>query len=107
MIILKRIQAVSASRILGASKIIGVDINELKRDKAIAFGVTEFMNPKHSDKTISQLILEATGGLGVDYCIECTGAPSLLDQAIASTKAVSNLNQNTTHLSLLQPMSLY
>lgn len=78
--------AVNASRILGASKIIGIDINEMKRDKAKAFGVTEFINPKHSDKTISQLIQEATGGLGVDYCIECTGVPSLLDEAIASTK---------------------
>lgn len=81
-------QAVTASRILGASKIIGIDINELKRDKAKAFGVTEFINPKQSDKRLSQLIQEATGGLGVDYCIECTGVPSLLDEAIASTKVV-------------------
>lgn len=90
-------QAVAASRILGASKIIGIDINELKRDKAMSFGVTEFINPKHSDKSISQLIQEATGGLGVDYCIECTGASSLLDEAIASTKLVSTLNQKHTY----------
>nr|AAX83109.1 alcohol dehydrogenase-like protein [Ocimum basilicum] len=78
--------AVSASRILGASKIIGIDVNELKREKATVFGVTEFINPKHSDKTVSQLIQEATGGLGVDCCIECTGVSSLLNEAIASTK---------------------
>lgn len=78
----------AASRILGASKVIGIDINELKRDKAKAFRATEFINPKHSDKSLSQLIQEATGGLGVDYCIECTGVPSLVDEAIASTKVV-------------------
>nr|QKE59472.1 8-hydroxygeraniol oxidoreductase-like protein [Dracocephalum officinale] len=78
--------AVKASQILGASKIIGIDINEMKRDKAKAFGATDFINPKDSDKTMSELIQEATGGLGVDYCVECTGVPSLLDEAIASTK---------------------
>nr|QKE59465.1 8-hydroxygeraniol oxidoreductase B [Nepeta cataria] len=81
--------AVKAAQILGASKIIGVDINETRRDKAKALGVTDFINPKSSDKTMSQLIQEATGGLGVDCCIECTGVPSLLNEAIASTKVGS------------------
>ncbi|XP_057770548.1 8-hydroxygeraniol oxidoreductase-like [Salvia miltiorrhiza] len=79
--------AAKASKILGASKIIGIDINDMKRDKAKAFGVTDFVNPKHYDKPISQLIQEATGGLGVDYCIECTGVPSLLNEAILSIKS--------------------
>ncbi|KAL1542891.1 8-hydroxygeraniol oxidoreductase-like [Salvia divinorum] len=78
--------AVKASQILGASKIFGIEVNDMKRDMARAFGVTDFVNPKHSDKPISQLIKEATGGLGVDYCIECTGVASLLNEAIASTK---------------------
>lgn len=77
---------------MGASKIIGLDINDMKHDKAKAFGVTYFVNPKHYDKPISKLIQEATGGLGVDYCIECTGVASLLNEAIASTKMVSTLN---------------
>lgn len=85
-------QAVKASQILGASKIFGIDVNDMKRDKAKVFGVTDFVNPKHSDKPISEVIQEATGGLGVDYCIECTGVPSLLNEAIASTKLVSTLN---------------
>nr|WET52731.1 oxidoreductase 2 [Callicarpa americana] len=78
--------AAKASQILGASKIIGIDINEMKCDKAKALGVTDFINPRLSDKPVSQLIKEATGGLGVEYCFECTGVPSLLNEAIASTK---------------------
>nr|QCF60515.1 perillyl alcohol dehydrogenase [Salvia dorisiana] len=78
--------AVKASQILGATRIFGIDVNDMKRDIARAFGVTDFVNPKHSNKPISQLILEATGGLGVDYCVECTGVASLLNEAIASTK---------------------
>ncbi|XP_047975020.1 8-hydroxygeraniol oxidoreductase-like [Salvia hispanica] len=78
--------AVKASQIIGASKIFGIDVNDMKRDKAIAFGVTDFVNPKHSGKPISQLILEATDGLGVDYCFECTGVASVINEATASTK---------------------
>nr|ATI15534.1 alcohol dehydrogenase-like protein [Mentha x piperita] len=78
--------AVKAARIMGASKIIGVDINDMKRDKARDFGVTDFVNPKKSDKSMSELIQEANGGVGVDYCVECTGIPSLVNEAIASTK---------------------
>lgn len=73
----------------GASKIIGIDINELKHEKAKTFGITEFINPKFSDKSVSELIKEATGGLGVDYCFECTGVPAILNEAIEGSKVVS------------------
>ena len=73
----------------GASRIIGVDRNEMKREKGEAFGMTEFINPKGSDKSISDLIKEVTGGLGVDYCFECTGVPDLLNEAIEASKIVS------------------
>ncbi|KAL0330334.1 UNVERIFIED_CONTAM: 8-hydroxygeraniol oxidoreductase [Sesamum radiatum] len=78
--------AVKGAQIQGASRIIGIDINEFKEEKAKAFGITEFINPKLSDKSVSELIKEATGGLGVDYCFECTGVPSLLNEAIDGSK---------------------
>ncbi|KAL0330749.1 UNVERIFIED_CONTAM: 8-hydroxygeraniol oxidoreductase [Sesamum angustifolium] len=62
--------AVKGAQMQGASKIIGIDINELKHEKAKAFGITDFINPRLSDKSVSELIKEATEGLGVDYCIE-------------------------------------
>lgn len=82
------IQAIEGARIQGASKIIGVDLINLKAKKGTAFGMTDFINPKESGKSISELVKEATGGLGVDYCFECTGVPSLLSEAIESTKVV-------------------
>lgn len=81
-------QAVKGAEIRGASKIIGIDINEMKHEKAKAFGITDFINPKLSDKSVSALIQEATGGLGVDYVFECTGVPALLNEAIEGSKVV-------------------
>ncbi|XP_028763337.1 alcohol dehydrogenase class-P-like isoform X2 [Neltuma alba] len=79
--------AISGAKMMGATKIIGIDINEKKREKGEAFGMTDFINPKdHSDKPSSQLVKDLTGGLGVDYAIECTGVASLLTQALESTK---------------------
>ena len=58
----------------GATKIIGIDTNERKKKtKGIAFGMTDFINPNDNNKSISQLIKELTGGLGMDYCFECIG----------------------------------
>ncbi|KAI5669323.1 hypothetical protein M9H77_19176 [Catharanthus roseus] len=78
--------AVQGAKSQGASRIIGLDINDKKREKGEAFGMTEFINPKGSNKSISELINEATGGLGLDYVYECTGVPALLNEAIESSK---------------------
>lgn len=78
----------------GASRIIGIDINNLKKKKGEVFGMTEFINPKESDKPVSELIKETTGGLGVDYCYECTGVPELLNEAIEGSKVVKFLKSS-------------
>ncbi|XP_065851902.1 8-hydroxygeraniol oxidoreductase-like [Euphorbia lathyris] len=77
--------AIEAARIQGASKIIGVDKNGRKKEKGEAFGMTDFINPEESGKSVSELIKEKTGGLGVDNCIECSGVPSLVNEALMST----------------------
>ncbi|XP_055828047.1 8-hydroxygeraniol oxidoreductase-like isoform X1 [Solanum dulcamara] len=77
---------VEGARSQGASKIIGVDINELKRGKGEAFGMTDFINPKDNGTSISEMIKGVTGGLGVDYVFECTGIPSMLNEAIDASK---------------------
>lgn len=52
--------------------------------------MTYFINPKDSDKSISELVNDAIGGLGVDFCFECsTGVSSLVNEApLAATKEV-------------------
>lgn len=82
------VQVVSGAKVQGASKIIAVDINDMKREKGESFGMTDFLNPKESGKSASELIKEATGGLGVDYCFECTGVPAMLNEAIDASKVV-------------------
>ncbi|KAK2985224.1 hypothetical protein RJ640_009327 [Escallonia rubra] len=78
------------ARMRGAARIIGVDLNDMKREKGDAFGMTEFINPADSKgKSVSDLLKEVTGGLGVDYCFECTGVVSMFDEAVEASKMVS------------------
>jgi len=68
----------------GASRIIGVDLNESKFEPAKKFGVTEFVNPKNlSGKTIVEHLQEITDG-GCDYTFECIGNIHTMRQALES-----------------------
>ncbi|WJX57479.1 hypothetical protein P8452_43036 [Trifolium repens] len=78
--------AISGAKMMGASKIIGVDKNEMKKEKGEAFGLTHFINPSDSNKSASELVKELSGGMGVDYSFECTGVPSLLNASVEVTK---------------------
>ena len=42
------------------------------------FGLTDFVNPKDHEKPIEDILLEMTGGLGLDYTFECCGIPSCM-----------------------------
>ncbi|KAG8454167.1 hypothetical protein GDO86_000708 [Hymenochirus boettgeri] len=77
-------------KIAGATRIIGVDINADKFDKAKAFGVSECMNPKDSDKPIAQVLLELTGG-GADYVFECIGNIETMTAALNSVTLLMEL----------------
>ncbi|XP_039027018.1 alcohol dehydrogenase-like 7 [Hibiscus syriacus] len=74
------------SKLCGASRIIGVDVNPDKFEVAKKFGVTEFINSKEcGDKSLSQVLMEMTAG-GADYCFECVGIASLVQEAFASCR---------------------
>lgn len=74
------------ARLSGASKIIGIDINPDKFETGKKFGVTDFLNPKDNDtKPMSQIIIEMTSG-GADYCFECVGMSSLMQEAYNSSR---------------------
>ncbi|KAI9079106.1 hypothetical protein K1719_038945 [Acacia pycnantha] len=80
--------AISAAKMMGATKIIGIDKNDMKKPKGEAFGMTDFINPDKAsdDKTITELVKELSDGIGVDYSFECTGVAPLLTQALEATK---------------------
>ncbi|PWA97385.1 Alcohol dehydrogenase, C-terminal [Artemisia annua] len=90
--ILSKYGAIKGAQMQGASKIIGVDINENKAAKGKVFGMTDFINPKdHPNKSVSDLVKDITDGLGVDYSFECTGVPSLLNEALEASKIVRSI----------------
>ncbi|KAJ4951572.1 hypothetical protein NE237_028404 [Protea cynaroides] len=76
---------IGGARMRGASKIIGVDLAENKEEKGKFFGMTDFIKPGGSRKSISQEIKEMTRGMGVDYSFECTGVEPLINEALQST----------------------
>ncbi|GMY28134.1 alcohol dehydrogenase-like 7 [Fagus crenata] len=74
------------ARLCGATRIIGVDLNPDKFEVGKMFGVTDFINGGEcGEKSVSQVINEMTGG-GADYCFECIGSASLVNQAYFSCK---------------------
>ncbi|KZV20101.1 alcohol dehydrogenase-like 7 [Dorcoceras hygrometricum] len=71
------------SRLCGARRIIGIDVNPDKFEIAKSFGVTDFVDSSNvGDKSVSQIINEMTGG-GADYCFECVGKAFLVEEAFA------------------------
>ncbi|XP_058786346.1 alcohol dehydrogenase-like 2 [Vicia villosa] len=75
-----------AAKQRGASKIIGVDLNEDKFEIGKPFGITDFVNPSScKDKPVSEVIKDMTNG-GADYCFECIGLASLMTEAFNSSR---------------------
>ncbi|XP_042245322.1 alcohol dehydrogenase 1 isoform X2 [Thunnus maccoyii] len=75
--------AVMGCKAAGAKRIIAVDINPEKFEKAKVFGASEFVNPKDHSKPISQVLSEMTNG-GVDYSLECVGNVGVMRSALES-----------------------
>jgi S-(hydroxymethyl)glutathione dehydrogenase/alcohol dehydrogenase len=77
---------VDALKVVGARKIIGVDTDAGKFQRAKEWGCTDCVNPKdHGDKPISEVIVEMTteeGLGGVDYSFECVGNVQVMRQAL-------------------------
>ncbi|GAU27592.1 hypothetical protein TSUD_271330 [Trifolium subterraneum] len=68
--------AISGAKMMGASQIIGVDKNVMKKEKGEAFGMTHFIHSNVPDKSASDLVKEFTGrgkaisvGIGVELVV--------------------------------------
>lgn len=66
-----------------ASRIIGIDVNKDKFEKAKEFGCTEFINPKDFDRPVQEVVVEKTDG-GCDYTFECIGNIHTMRAALES-----------------------
>ncbi|XP_021511461.1 alcohol dehydrogenase 1-like [Meriones unguiculatus] len=74
---------VMACKASGASRIIGVDINEQKFPRARALGVTDCLNPKKLKKPVQEVVMEMTG-IGVDFAFEAIGLTETMVAALKS-----------------------
>jgi S-(hydroxymethyl)glutathione dehydrogenase / alcohol dehydrogenase len=75
------LNVIQGARMVGADKIIGVDINPSRRAMAEKFGMTHFVNPKEIGSELVPYLVNLTGG-GADYSFECVGDVTLMRQAL-------------------------
>ncbi|MDG2251512.1 MAG: S-(hydroxymethyl)glutathione dehydrogenase/class III alcohol dehydrogenase [Gammaproteobacteria bacterium] len=74
------LNVIQGAKMVGADRIIGVDINPAREELGRKFGLTDFVNPKDNDN-VTEEIIEITGG-GVDYSFECIGNTDTMRQAL-------------------------
>lgn len=74
------LNVIQGARMVGATQIIGIDLNESKVSLAKQFGMTDFINPKDVEN-VTDAIIDMTGG-GVDYSFECIGNVNTMRQAL-------------------------
>jgi S-(hydroxymethyl)glutathione dehydrogenase/alcohol dehydrogenase len=76
------LNVIQGARMVGANRIIGIDVNPAKRAMAEKFGMTHFINPKEvgADKVV-QAVIDASEG-GADYSFDCTGNTTVMRQAL-------------------------
>ncbi|MGH1349901.1 MAG: S-(hydroxymethyl)glutathione dehydrogenase/class III alcohol dehydrogenase [Methyloligellaceae bacterium] len=78
------LNVVQGARLVGAKKIVGVDINPSKAALAKQFGMTDFVNPNDVSGDLVGHLMELTDG-GADYSFECIGRPETMRQALESS----------------------
>ena len=74
------LNVIQGAKLVGARRIIGVDLNPSKVPLATQFGMTDFVNPSEVDNVVDHLIQMTDGG--VDYSFECIGNVNVMRQAL-------------------------
>ena len=74
------LNVIQGARMVGANKIIGVDINPGRIGIARKFGMTDFVNPKEIGNLVDHLVQLTDGG--ADYSFECIGNVTTMRQAL-------------------------
>jgi len=77
------LNVVQGAKMVGADRIIGIDLNSDREKLGCEFGMTDFINPRDTGD-VSEAIIELTGG-GVDYSFECIGNTTTMRQALECT----------------------
>jgi S-(hydroxymethyl)glutathione dehydrogenase / alcohol dehydrogenase len=75
------LNVIQGARLVGADKIVGVDINPARKALGEKFGMTHFVNPKEIEGDLVPYLVDLTGG-GADYSFECIGNVNTMRQAL-------------------------
>jgi S-(hydroxymethyl)glutathione dehydrogenase/alcohol dehydrogenase len=74
------LNVIQAAKMVGADKIIGIDINPAREAMARQFGMTHFINPRQVENVVDAIVQLTDGG--ADYSFECVGNTQLMRQAL-------------------------
>ena len=77
------LNVIQGARMVGADRIIGVDINPVREKLGRDFGLTDFINPNETEN-ITEATVDLTDG-GVDYSFECIGNVNIMRNALECT----------------------
>lgn len=77
------LNVIQGAKMVGADRIIGIDLNPDREALGAAFGMTDFINPADVDN-VTSAIIDLTNG-GVDYSFECIGNVNTMRQALECT----------------------
>ncbi len=75
------LNVIQGARMAGARMIVGVDINNNRKEMAEKFGMTHFVNPSELGQDLVPYLVDLTGG-GADHSFECVGNTTLMRQAL-------------------------
>ena len=75
------LNVIQGARMVGAARIVGVDLNDDKKAWGERFGMTDFVNPMTVDGDIVEHLVALTGG-GADFTFDCTGNTDVMRQAL-------------------------
>lgn len=77
------LNVIQGAKMVGANKIIGIDINSKRETMAREFGMTDFINPNEVPDLIDAIVQLTDGG--ADYSFECIGNTQVMRQALECT----------------------
>lgn len=75
------LNVLQGARMVGADKIIGVDLNPARKELGEKFGMTHFVNPSEVEGDLVPYLVDLTDG-GADYSFECIGNVNVMRQAL-------------------------
>lgn len=77
------LNVIQGAKMIGADKIIGIDINPAREIMAREFGMTHFINASDTENIVDAVIQLTDGG--ADYSFECIGNSTVMRQALECT----------------------